>query len=196
MQPPCNISQPPHRSARSLLLRRPRPSSATFNSHRPTASAANASGFLLTVLSKARHNIVATPSHSRMRASDKTLASSVHKSGASTNLLTKHDLAFLRLSGYAKSLQNYRGYNDAHECRNGLSDQHHLGAPPIVDPTRRHSHVKLANIAQRSVGHADTELLCKCADNKYALHMRRERQCDAGGRHERAGSQIHDAPVR
>ena len=40
----------------------------------PTASAANASGFLLTVLSKARHSIVATPSHSRMRASDKTLA--------------------------------------------------------------------------------------------------------------------------
>jgi hypothetical protein len=57
----------------SHLSRVPLP--PTCNPHRP-ASAANASGFLLTVLSKARHSIIATTTQSRMRASDKTLASS------------------------------------------------------------------------------------------------------------------------
>jgi len=47
--------------------------------HRGRASAANASGFLLTVLSKARHNIAATPTQSRMHASYKTLALTARK---------------------------------------------------------------------------------------------------------------------
>jgi hypothetical protein len=54
-QPPCSIREPPHQTTPSLPTQ-PRPASATCNSHRPTASAASASGFLLTALSNARTN--------------------------------------------------------------------------------------------------------------------------------------------
>jgi hypothetical protein len=51
----AKINSAPDQATRSLP-RQPPPASATCNSHRPAASAANASDFLLTVLSNARTN--------------------------------------------------------------------------------------------------------------------------------------------
>ena len=48
--------------------------------------------------------------------------SSVHKLGASTNLLTNHDLTFLRLRGFAKSLQHHRRDSNAHQSSDRLND--------------------------------------------------------------------------
>jgi hypothetical protein len=72
--------QPPRYTGDSPIAQlAPQPASArrslpTYNSHRPTASAANASGFLLTALSNARPNLVAQHS-SCLRASHKALTS-------------------------------------------------------------------------------------------------------------------------
>src|SRR5215470_775776 len=72
MQPSRNISQPLYPSTRSPLPAVRVPPSPTCNSHSPTASPANASGFLLTALSNARTN-TRLSALSNLRASDKAL---------------------------------------------------------------------------------------------------------------------------
>ncbi|MGC2058020.1 MAG: hypothetical protein WA653_07140, partial [Candidatus Sulfotelmatobacter sp.] len=73
--PPCNTYERPGYAARSPIHTSRVPLPPTFNPHSSTASAANASGFLLTALSNARDN---THSHAfcPVRASDKALTSS------------------------------------------------------------------------------------------------------------------------
>jgi len=73
MQPPRDTGDPPDCSTRSTTGTRS-PLLPTCNSHKPTASAANASGFLLTALSNARTALM-SPHALTLRASDKALTS-------------------------------------------------------------------------------------------------------------------------
>jgi len=62
MQPPRNISQRPYRSTRSPRPGVPVPPSPACNSHSPTASDANASGFLYGFIERAhQHSFKHTP---------------------------------------------------------------------------------------------------------------------------------------